>query len=249
MGRYSGRTIWSGAIIKSTGTMPQTTPNATLLGPSILTADFLNLGAQLAEAESAGIDFVHLDVMDGRFVPNITFGLPVIEAVRRATSLPLDVHLMIVEPERYVADVIAAGADIVTVQVESSGHLHRTLQQIREAGATGSVTMNPGTPLGTIEEVLPFVGQVLVMSVNPGFGGQQFIPSMLDKIRRLRTMLDDRNPSCRLEVDGGIKAGNVGRVIEAGVDTVVAGSAIFNSERPVAECVAELRAAMAGASA
>ena len=226
--------------------MPKTSPSAVLLGPSILTADFLNLGTQLSEAESAGIDFVHLDVMDGRFVPNITFGIPVIEAVRRATSLPLDVHLMIVEPERYVADVIAAGADIVTVQVESSGHLHRTLQQIREAGATASVTMNPGTPLGTIDEVLPFVGQVLVMSVNPGFGGQQFIPSMLDKIRRLRAMLDERNPTCRLEVDGGIKAGNVGRVIEAGVDTVVAGSAIFNSERPVAECVAELRAAMAG---
>ena len=226
--------------------MARTQPNPVLLGPSILTADFLNLGTQLADAEAAGIDFVHLDVMDGRFVPNITFGLPIIAAVRRATELPIDVHLMIVEPERHVADVIAAGADIVTVQVETCGHLHRTLQQIREAGATASVTMNPGTPLSTIDEVLPFVGQVLVMSVNPGFGGQQLIPSMLDKIRRLRAMLDDRNPSCRLEVDGGIKAANVRRAIDAGVDMVVAGSAIFNGERSVAECVAELRTAMSG---
>lgn len=219
-------------------------PHRVLLGPSILTADFLNLGAQIAAAEAAGVDFIHLDVMDGRYVPNITFGMPIIEAVRRATGLPLDAHLMIVEPERYVDDVIAAGADTVTVQVESCGHLHRTLQRIREAGATPSVTMNPGTPLSTIEEVIPVVGQVLIMSVNPGFGGQTFIPSMLDKIRRLRAMLDERNPGCRLEVDGGIKASNVRRAMEAGVDTVVAGSAIFNPERPVAECVAELRAAM-----
>ena len=212
-----------------------------LIGPSILSADFRRLGEQLRELEEGGADFVHFDVMDGRFVPNISIGLPVLASVRGATRLPIDVHLMIVEPERWVETFVAAGADVVTVHVETCGHLHRTLQAIREAGATPSVTLNPATPLVTIEEVLPLVGQVLVMSVNPGFGGQTFIPAALDKIRRLRALLDDRNPHCRIEVDGGVKASNIRRVVEAGADTIVAGSAVFDPATTIATSLAALR--------
>ncbi|MEA2513078.1 MAG: ribulose-phosphate 3-epimerase [Thermomicrobiales bacterium] len=214
------------------------------LGPSILTADFLHLGDQIAAAEAAGVDFIHLDVMDGCFVPNITFGLPIVEAVRKATKLPIDVHLMIVEPERYAKQFAEAGADLVTVHVEACRHLHGTLQDISAAGATASVTLNPATPLVALEEVLPIVGQILVMSVNPGFGGQTFIPSTLEKIARLRAMLDERNPTCRLEVDGGVKSSNVREVVEAGADTIVAGSAIFAREASVADSVAGLRFAI-----
>jgi ribulose-phosphate 3-epimerase len=209
-----------------------------------LTADFLHLGDQIAAAEAAGVDFIHLDVMDGRFVPNITFGLPIVEAVRKATKLPIDVHLMIVEPERYAKQFAEAGANYVTVHVEACRHLHGTLQDISAAGATASVTLNPATPLVTLEEVLPIVGQILVMSVNPGFGGQAFIPSTLEKIARLRAMLDERNPTCRLEVDGGVKSSNVREVVEAGADTIVAGSAIFAREASVADSVAGLRSAI-----
>ena len=214
-----------------------------LIGPSIMTADLLRLGEEIATAESAGVDYVHLDVMDGRFVPNISFGLPIAEAVRKATKLPLDVHLMIIEPEKYVGRFVEAGADSVTIHVEACVHLHRTLRAIAEAGATPGVTLNPGTPLNTLEEVIPLVGEVLVMSVNPGFGGQSFIPLAIDKVRRLRAMLDERNPSCRLQVDGGIKASNIHRLIEAGADTFVVGSALFSPDRSVAEAVTELRAA------
>jgi ribulose-phosphate 3-epimerase len=215
------------------------------LGSSILTADFLRLGDEIAAAEDAGVDFIHLDVMDGRFVPNITLGLPVVEAIRSATRLPIDVHLMIVEPERYAERFVEAGADLVTVHVEACIHLHGTLQAIAAAGATPSVTLNPGTPLTTLEEVIPMVGQILVMSVNPGFGGQSFIPTSIGKIARLRAMLDDRNPFCQLEVDGGVKVGNVRRIVEAGADTIVAGSAIFTPELSVADAVAGLRSALA----
>jgi ribulose-phosphate 3-epimerase len=214
------------------------------LGPSILTADLLHLGDQIAAAEAAGVDFIHLDVMDGRFVPNISFGLPIAEAVRDATKLPVDVHLMIVEPERYAVRFVEAGADFVTVHVEACRHLHGTLQSIAAAGATAGITLNPATPLSTLEEVLPIVGQVLVMSVNPGFGGQTFIPSTLNKIVRLRAMLDERNPTCRLEVDGGIKAGNIRRIVDAGADTIVVGSAIFGPDASVDDAVAALRAAL-----
>ena len=214
------------------------------LGPSILSADFLRLGEQIAEAEAAGADFVHVDVMDGRFVPNISVGLPVVEAARRATRLPVDVHLMIVEPDRWVERFVRAGADRVSVHAEADPHLHRTLRAIEEAGAAPSVTLNPATPLGAIDEVLPMVRQVLLMSVNPGFGGQTFIPAVLDKIRRLRAALDERNPSCLLQVDGGIKASNLRRIVEAGADTIVAGSAIYVPDRSVAEAMAALRAAI-----
>jgi ribulose-phosphate 3-epimerase len=217
--------------------------NRVSIGPSIITADWLNLGAQIATAVAAGIDFIHFDVMDGRFVPNISFGLPVLEAVRPATTLPIDVHLMIAEPERYVERFIAAGADIVTVHVEACTQLHATLQTIAANGAIPSVTLNPGTPIAAIEEVIPIVGQVLIMSVNPGFGGQTFIPSALDRIRRMRAMIDQRNPMCRLEVDGGIKASNIGRIVEAGADTFVVGSAIFAPDVDIASAVDELRTA------
>lgn len=213
------------------------------IGPSILSADFLRLGEQIAEVEAAGADFLHVDVMDGRYVPNISIGLPVVEAIRAATHLPIDVHLMIAEPERYAERFVAAGANLVTVHVEATGHLHRTLRAIAEAGATPSVTLNPATSLSSLEEAIPFVGQVLVMSVNPGFGGQTFIPEMLDKIARMRTMLDDRNPTCLLEVDGGIKSSNVGQVVVAGADTLVVGSAVFNRETTVRDAIASLRRA------
>lgn len=220
-------------------------PDRTIrIGPSILSADFLRLGEEISEAEAAGADFIHVDVMDGRFVPNISIGLPVVEAVRRATRLPVDVHLMIVEPDRWVERFVDAGADRVSVHVEAGAHLHRTLRAIAEAGAEPSVTLNPATPLALIEEALPFVRQVLLMSVNPGFGGQTFIPAVLDKIRRLRAALDERNPTCLLEVDGGINAGNLRRVVEAGADTIVAGSAIFAPDRLVAAAMAALRAAL-----
>jgi ribulose-phosphate 3-epimerase len=218
------------------------------IGPSIMTADLLRLGDEIAAAGSAGVDYIHLDVMDGRFVPNISFGLPIAEAVRQASKLPLDVHLMIVEPERYVERFVEAGADVVTIHVEACVHLHRTLRAIAEAGATPGVALNPGTPLSSIEEVIPLVGEVLVMSVNPGFGGQSFIPLAIDKVRRLRAMLDERNPTCRLQVDGGIKASNIRRLNETGADTFVVGSAVFSPDRPVAEAVAELKAAVGSAA-
>ncbi|MFM9105577.1 MAG: ribulose-phosphate 3-epimerase [Chloroflexota bacterium] len=219
------------------------------LGPSILAADFLHLGAQVADAQAAGADFIHVDVMDGRFVPNISIGLPVLEAVRSATTLPLDIHLMMVEPGRWVQRFAEAGADLITVHVEADPHLYGTLRLIEQSGASPGVTLNPATPLVMLEEVLPIVRQVLVMCVNPGFGGQTFIPAALDRISRVREMIDRRNPSCRLEVDGGIKAGNVGRAVAAGADTIVAGSAIFTPDRPVAETMAEMRAAIRAAAA
>jgi len=217
------------------------------IGPSLLSADFLRLGEQMAEAEAGGADFFHVDVMDGRFVPNLAIGLPVIEAVRRGTALPIDVHLMVADPAAWVAPFAAAGADSITVHVEADPHLHRTLRAIEEAGALPGVTLNPATPLVMLEEVLPVARQVLIMTVNPGYDGQTFIPASLDRIRRVRAMIDDRNPECALEVDGGIKAGNLGRVVEAGADTIVAGSSVFAPGRPVAETMAELRAAVVGA--
>lgn len=219
------------------------------IGPSILSADFLRLGKEIRDAEAAGADFIHVDVMDGQFVPNISIGLPLVEAVRRATRLPVDVHLMIVKPEQWVEPFVAAGADLVTVHVEAAPHLHRTLRAIEEAGGLSSVSLNPATPLSMIEEVLPMVRQILIMSVNPGFGGQTFIPAALDRIRRLRAEIDRRNPSCHLQVDGGIKASNIQRVAEAGADTMVVGSAIFTPDQSVAAGFRALRAALSAAPA
>ena len=216
------------------------------IGPSILAADFRRLGEQIAEAEAAGADYLHVDVMDGRFVPNISIGLPVLEAVRAATTLPIDVHLMIVEPDRWVERFVRAGADVLTVHVEACDHLDRTLHTIAEAGAEPGVTLNPATPLVSLEEVLPIVRQVLVMSVNPGYGGQALIPSSLRKIQRLRTMLHDQNPSCRIQIDGGVNASNIAAVVAAGADTIVAGTAVYSAGRSVAESMALLRGAIAG---
>jgi len=216
-----------------------------LLGPSILTANLLRLGESIEMAVSAGVDFIHLDVMDGHFVPNITFGPLVVESVRSATNLPLDVHLMIDQPERYIQAFVDAGADMVTIHVEACPHLHAALTAIRERGASPGVALNPATPLESIVEVLPIVDQALIMSVNPGFGGQSFIPTSLRRIERLRELTRQLNPSCRVEVDGGIKASNIGQVVTAGAGMIVAGSAIFTDQLPVAEAVQQLRAAIA----
>jgi ribulose-phosphate 3-epimerase len=203
--------------------------NRVKIAPSILSADFGRLAEEVKAIEAAGADYVHVDVMDGRFVPNLTIGPLVVEAVKRATTLPLDVHLMIVEPEKYIDDFAKAGASLITVHQETCPHLHRTLQQIRAAGAKPSVVLNPSTPLSAIEEVLGEVSQVLLMSVNPGFGGQAFIPATVDKVRRLRSMLDARGLSVDIEVDGGINPTTSKQVVAAGANVLVAGNAVFKA--------------------
>ncbi len=201
------------------------------VAPSILSADFGRLAEEVKAVEAAGADCIHVDVMDGRFVPNITIGPVVVQAVKKATTLPLDVHLMIIEPEKYIEDFVKAGAAIVSVHVETCPHLHRTLQQIRSAGAKPSVVLNPSTPLSAIEEVLTEVDQVLLMSVNPGFGGQAFIPSTVEKIRKLRAMLDAKGlAKVDIEVDGGIGPDTVKSVVAAGANVLVAGHAVFRSK-------------------
>ena len=216
--------------------------SAPRIAPSILSADFAKLGAEVAAVERAGADWIHVDVMDGHFVPNLTIGPLVVEAVRRSTSLPLDVHLMIEKPERYVTDFVKAGAATIGVQVEACPHLHRTLAQIREAGARACVVLNPGTPAQAIEPVLSDVDQVLVMTVNPGFGGQKFIESMLAKIATLRRLLDERGREVALEVDGGISLETIGRAARAGADVFVAGTAVFGAP-DYAQAISALRAA------
>ena len=211
-----------------------------LIAPSILSADFGRLAEEVKSVEAAGADWIHVDVMDGRFVPPITLGPLVVEAVRKATRLPLDVHLMIVEPEKHIADFVKAGASTVTVHVETCPHLHRTLNQIRELGATPSVTLNPSTPLSALEEVLGEVGMVLVMSVNPGWGGQSFIPASVEKVRRLRAMLDARGSKARVEVDGGVNAQTARQVVAAGADVLVAGNAVFRAP-DYRKAIADLR--------
>jgi ribulose-phosphate 3-epimerase len=208
------------------------------IAPSILSADFGRLSEEVKAIASA--DYVHVDVMDGHFVPNLTIGPVVIEAVKRETALPLDVHLMIEDAERWVAAYAKAGADVIGVHVEACPHLHRTLHQIRDLGKRPSVVLNPATPVEAIEWVLADVSQVLIMSVNPGFGGQQFIPSALRKIQQLRTMIDERGLDIDIEVDGGIKVDNVAAVCAAGANVIVSGSGVFGT-KDYAATIAELR--------
>jgi ribulose-phosphate 3-epimerase len=212
------------------------------IGPSVLSADFLRLGEQLAELEAGGSDYIHFDVMDGRFVPNISIGLPVLEATKAGTSLPVDVHLMIVEPDRWVVEFADHGADRITFHAEATPHMHRVVQTIEAKGKVPGVSINPATPIGVLEEILPYVGQVLVMTVNPGFGGQSFIDTSIDKIRRMRELIDQVNPECRLQVDGGINEDTIRAAADAGADMIVAGSAVFSGGRTPAENVARLRA-------
>ncbi len=214
----------------------------TWIGPSVLSADFLRLGEQLAELEAGGADYIHFDVMDGRFVPNISIGLPVLEATKSGTSLPVDVHLMIVEPDRWVEEFADHGADRITFHAEATPHMHRVVQTIEAKGKVPGVSINPATAIGVLEEILPYLGQVLIMTVNPGFGGQSFIDTSLDKIRRMREMIDRVNPDCRLQVDGGINEDTIRAAAEAGADMIVAGSAVFAGDRSPAENVARLRA-------
>ncbi len=211
------------------------------LAPSILSADFSRLGDQVREAEAAGVDWIHVDVMDGHFVPNITIGPLVVRALRPVTGLPLDVHLMIEQPERYLADFAQAGADRLTVHVETCPHLHSTIQQIKELGLKAGVTLNPATPLSSLAEILPEVDLVLIMSVNPGFGGQSYIPASTDRLARLRAMLDGIGSEAEIEVDGGVNTDTIGEIVQAGATVLVAGSAIFNKRASIAENVEQLR--------
>ena len=210
------------------------------IAPSILSADFTRLGEEIAAVERGGAGLVHVDVMDGHFVPNITVGLPVVKAVARATRLPIDAHLMISEPGRYAEQFAEAGAQMVSVHVEIDPHLHRTLAAIKSKGASPGVAINPATPLVSIEEALPYADYVLLMSVNPGFGGQKFIETSLGKLRRLRAMIDERRLATRIEIDGGIDRSNINDVVAAGAEIIVAGSAVFNTPDP-AQAVRDLR--------
>lgn len=200
------------------------------IAPSILSADFSRLGDEVRAVEQAGADYIHIDVMDGHFVPNITIGPMIVQAVKRVTTLPLDVHLMISDPDLYIEDFSRAGANTITVHSEAVNHLHRSLQLIRQTGAGPSVSLNPATPLQMIEYVLDNVDMVLIMSVNPGFGGQEFIPEVVPKIKKLRQMIEERGLNVEIEVDGGINPDTIGQVSSAGADIFVAGSAIFHSD-------------------
>jgi len=214
------------------------------LAPSILSADFGRLGEQVAEATEAGADYIHVDVMDGHFVPQITIGAPVVAAIRRWTNLPLDVHLMIEAPERQISQFADAGADIITVHMEACPYIQRVVQMVKESGVKAGVAINPGTPIDTLKEVLPSLDLVVVMTVNPGFGGQTFIEDTLDKVARLRVELDRRSLAAELEVDGGINAEIAPRVVRIGARVLVAGSAVFHSGQTVKEALAKLRASL-----
>lgn len=204
------------------------------IAPSILSADFSRLGEEIEAVTRGGATILHVDVMDGHFVPNLTIGLPVVKSLARATELPIDAHLMISEPGRYAQQFVEAGASMVSVHLEADAHLHRTLASIRAAGAQAGVVLNPATPIESLSEALPFADYVLVMSVNPGFGGQKFIETATDKVRRLRRMIDERQLAVRIEIDGGIDLENIASVVAAGAEIIVAGSAIFGAPDPEA---------------
>lgn len=199
------------------------------ISPSILSADLANLKEEVLKLEKGGADYIHLDVMDGIFVPNITFGAPLIKKLRPITQIPFDVHLMIDRPERYIKDFVEAGADLITIHAESTLHLHRTIEEVKSYGVRVGVALNPATPLGNIEYVLDYIDLVLIMTVNPGFGGQKFITSMKDKIKRMRKIIDERNLNILIQADGGIKLDNAKEIIDCGLDIIVVGSDIFKS--------------------
>lgn len=211
------------------------------IAPSILSADFARLGEQVKEAEEAGADYIHFDVMDGMFVPNITVGPLVLEALKRVTDVPMDVHLMIEDPDRYLEEFARAGASVIMVHYEAVKHLHRTVQRITALGCRAGVVLNPATPISLLEDILPYLSRVLIMSVNPGFGGQSYIESSTGKVRRMRDMANRLNPQLEIEVDGGAKGNNIREIAEAGADVIVAGSAVFNKEETVAQAMAKLR--------
>ena len=212
------------------------------IAPSILSADFSKLGEEVAAIEAAGADWVHIDVMDGHFVPNLTFGAPVVSCLRKVTKMPFDVHLMVEAPQNYIADFAKAGADILTVHLETAPHLHRVIQAIKEAGLKAAVSLNPSTPLCLLEEILPDLDMVLLMSVNPGFGGQAFIPSSLEKVRKLRQMLDAKGIKTDIQVDGGVTPDNAAQLIAAGATVLVAGSAVYKAP-DMANAIHSLRGA------
>ena len=211
------------------------------IAPSILSADFARLGDQIREAEAGGADYIHVDVMDGHFVPNITIGAPIVRAIRPVTRLPLDVHLMIESPERFLKDFAEAGADLITVHQEACVHLHRMIEQIRSLGKRAGVSINPATPAGVLDEILPYVDLVLVMTVNPGFGGQSFIESMLAKIRDIHQRLAALGSAAELEVDGGVSYETAPMIAAAGASVLVAGSSVFGAKEGIAKAIAEIR--------
>ena len=204
------------------------------IAPSILSADFTRLADEIAAVKSGGANILHVDVMDGHFVPNITIGLPVVRSIKKATDLTIDTHLMIDEPGRWAVEFVKAGAEMVSVHIEADPHLQRTVTAIREAGAQAGIAINPGTPIEMLTETLPYADFVLLMSVNPGFGGQKFIPTMVDKLRRLAEMIDSQGLSTRIEIDGGIDETNIGEIVAAGAEILVAGSAVFGKNDPAA---------------
>ena len=211
------------------------------IAPSVLAADFARLGDQIAEADEGGADYIHLDVMDGHFVPNLTFGVPIIAAVRGSTEALFDVHMMVDSPEDYIDELAAAGADIITVHVEAVDQLHQVIKQIKDSGALAGLALSPATPVTTLQHILPELDLVLIMSVNPGFGGQSFIPNTIGKIAQVRSMLDDNGLTTKLEVDGGIGPNNAEDVVKAGARVLVAGSAVYSSADGVASAITAIR--------